>query len=155
MTREFYRNQPKTQNNNIYLPKEKQRTESVYVRGMTYGDVWKVGHSGVIGYMNALSHLLDYCRTFPNSKSTVDTFVASEVYLSRVKRFLSKKMKIEWNSILTIEYLESLNCWATLKDMNAVVPYHAQKYSQIIYNASTDSTFIPQHMTYLLRHPLL
>ena len=30
---------------------------------------WKIGYSGIIGYMNALGHLLDFRRTFSNSAS--------------------------------------------------------------------------------------
>ena len=51
---------------------------------------WKIGYSGLIGYMNALGHLLDFQRTFSNSASeNVSVFLASEIYLQRVKRFLS------------------------------------------------------------------
>ena len=51
---------------------------------------WKIGYSGLIGYMNAVGHLLDFQRTFSNSASgNVSVFLASEIYLQRVKRFLS------------------------------------------------------------------
>ena len=61
---------------------------------------WKIGYSGIIGYMNALGHLLDFRRTFSNSASeNVSVFLASEIYLQRVKRFLSKNMKLQWNEV--------------------------------------------------------
>ena len=61
---------------------------------------WKIGYSGIIGYMNAVGHLLDFRRTFSNSASgNVSVFLASEIYLQRVKCFLSKKMKLEWNKV--------------------------------------------------------
>ena len=57
---------------------------------------WKIGYLGVIDYMNALGHLLDFRRTFSNSASeNVSVFLASEMYLQKVKRFLSKKMKLQ------------------------------------------------------------
>ena len=56
---------------------------------------WKIGYSGIIGYMNALGHLLEFRRKFSNSHFSV--FLASEIYLQRVKRFLPKKMKWKRN----------------------------------------------------------
>ena len=33
-------------------------------------------------------------------------------------------------------YLNSINCWAKLKELQKVIPYHSEKYKQIILNAS-------------------
>ena len=54
-------------------------------------------------------------------------FLTSEIYLQRVKRFLSKKMKLQWNEVLNIDYLNSINCWATLADLQKVIPFHANR----------------------------
>ena len=78
----------------------------------------EIGYSGLIGYINALGHLLEFQRTFSHSTSeNVSVFLASEIYLQRVKRFLSKKMKLQWNEVLSVDYLYSINCWATLADL--------------------------------------
>ena len=107
---------------------------------------WKVGYAGVIGYMNSINHFLDFRRSFSDTASqNVSVFIAFEIYLQRIKRFLSKKMKLEWNEVLTIDYLDSMNCWATLQDLEKVIPFHSDKYKQIILNASTPSTCIPSH----------
>ena len=98
---------------------------------------WKIGYSGIIVYMNALGHLLDFRRTFSNSASeNVSVFLASEIYLQRVKRFLSKKMKLQWDEVLSVDYLDSINCWATLADLQKVIPFHANRYKQIILNST-------------------
>ena len=76
---------------------------------------WKIGYSGIIGYMNALGHLLDFRRIFSNSASeNVSVFLASEIFLQRVNCFLSKKMKLQWNEVLSVDFI---NCWATLADL--------------------------------------
>ena len=107
---------------------------------------WKIGYSGIIGYMNALVHLLDFRRTFSNSPSeNVSVFLASEIYLQRVKYFLSKKMKLQWNEVLSAEYLNSINCWATLTDLENVIPFHANRCKQIILNSATPSPCIAPH----------
>ena len=95
---------------------------------------WKIGYSGIIGYLNALGDLLDFRRTFSNSSSeNISIFLlASEKYLKRVKRFLSKKMKLQWNEVLSVDYLNSIIFFATLADLLKLIPFHANRYKQII-----------------------
>ena len=52
---------------------------------------WKVGFSGIIGYMNSLSHLLDFRRISNTNSGNLNAFVAVEIYINRVKKSLSKK----------------------------------------------------------------
>ena len=108
-------------------------------------DQWKIGYSGIIGYMNAIGHMLDYRRTSPTSENNLSVFVASEIYIHRVKKYLSRKMKAEWKTVLSVEYLESINCWATLKDLEKVVPYHSNKYKQIVINARNINSHVAPH----------
>ena len=107
---------------------------------------WKIGYSGIIGYMNALGHLLDFRRKFSHSASeNVSVFLPSEIYLQRVKRFLSKKTKLQWNEVLSVDYLNSINCWATLAHLQKVIPFHANRYKKIILNSTTPSSCIASH----------
>ena len=106
---------------------------------------WNVGFSGIIGYMNALSHMLDYRRSQTLCTDNIPVFIAAKIYLDRVKKCLSKQMKVEWNVVLSIEYLNSINCWAGLSDLQAVIPYHADKFTQILLNAGNVDTQIPAH----------
>ena len=107
---------------------------------------WLLKSAGVTGYMNALGHLLDYRRSFSDlRKVDSSVFIASEVYIQRVKRYLSKQMKTEWKEVLSIDYLNSINCWAKLEEIQSVIPYHSEKYKQIILNATSPSTSIAAH----------
>ena len=111
----------------------------------TLQDDWHVGFSGVIGYMNALSHVLDFCRSTIIDSRKIPVFLASEVYLDRVKKCLSKQMKVEWNKVLSVDHLTSINCWATLEEMQQVIPFHAEKFTQIILNCSDSDSAVPAH----------
>ena len=104
-------------------------------------DKWNVGFAGMIGYMNALSHVLDFRRIQEESQNK-QTFLASEIYIDRVKKTLSKKMRCEWNNLLSVEYLSKIDCWASLEDMQNVIPYHADRFSQILLNSSSGSSCI-------------
>ena len=107
-------------------------------------DDWNIGYSGVIGYMNSISHLLDFRRANQLADVNVSLFMAAEIYVDRVKRCLAKQMRAEWNTILSIEYLTKIDCWATLEDLNRVIPFHANKFAQIMINRS-ESFEIPAH----------
>lgn len=106
---------------------------------------WTVGFSGIIGYMNSLSHLLDYRRINEQKYSNNQTFMAAEIYIQRVKKSLGKKMRGQWNLLLSVEYLSTINCWATLEELQKVIPFHGDKFSQILLNASTESGIVPSH----------
>ena len=117
-----------------------------YIQAQPY----KVGNSGTIGYMNSLSHLLDFCRANGKTDKNIHVFIATEVFLDRVKKCLKKKVTIEWNTVLSLEYLTSINCWATLEEMQKVVPFHKDKYNQIISMAKEDgSSTSPHDLTFV------
>jgi len=104
---------------------------------------WSVGFAGIIGYMNSLSHAVDFRRMENIEQSHM--FMASEIYLERVKKTLAKKMRCEWNVLLSVDYLSKINCWATLDDIQKVIPYHADRFTQILINASSKDVLIPPH----------
>ena len=107
---------------------------------------WSLKSSGVTGYMNVLGHLLDFRRSYSDlTKIHSLVFIPSEIYIQRVKRYLSKKMKSDWRDVLSVHYLNSINCWAKLEELQKVIPYHSEKYKQIILNASSPFTFIAAH----------
>jgi len=92
----------------------------------------ELGKPGVISYMQSLTHCLDFIRYQGITASKMAVFMATEVYLSRAKQCLRKKMRVEWNSLLSIEHFESINCWATLTELQKVIPFYTDKYKQIV-----------------------
>ena len=107
---------------------------------------WSLKSSGITGYMNALGHLLDFRRSYSDlTKINSSVFIPSEIYIQRVKRYLSKKMKSDWREVLSADYLSSINCWARLEELQKVIPYHSEKYKQIILNASSPFSSIAVH----------
>ena len=96
--------------------------------------------------MNALGHLLDFRRSYSDlTKIHSSVFIPSTIYIQGVKRYLSKKMKSDWREVLSVDYLNSINCWAKLEELQKVIPYHSEKYKQIILNASSPFTSIAAH----------
>ena len=46
-------------------------------------------------------------------------------------------MKSDWREILSVDYLNSINCWAKVKELEKVIPYNSEKSNEIILNASS------------------
>ena len=59
----------------------------------------EMGHSGQLGYINALGDLIDY-RKYQGVTPQV------KMLIRRARRCISKKMRIQWNSELDIDSLE-------------------------------------------------
>ena len=92
----------------------------------------KMGKPGIISYLQSLAHCLDFLRYKGIDSAKVSIFMTSEVFLSRAKQCLRKQMRVEWNTLFTIETLESKNSWATLVELQAVLPFHEARYEQIL-----------------------
>ena len=46
---------------------------------------------------------------------------------------------------MSVDYLNSINCWTKVEELEKVIPYHSEKYKQIILNASSPFASIPAH----------
>lgn len=99
----------------------------------------KMGKPGIISYLQSLGHCLDFFRYQGINSKQMANFMTSEVFLSRAKQCLRKKMRVEWNSVLSIETLESKNCWATLDDLQRVLPFHEARFKQVLTLAENNN----------------
>ena len=99
----------------------------------------QIGKPGIISYLQALAHCLDFLRYQGIKSDKISLFMTSEIFLSRAKQCLRKKMRVEWNTLLSIENLESKNCWATLNELETVIPFYETKYKQVINLAKANN----------------
>ena len=74
---------------------------------------WSLKSSGVTGCMNDLGYLFDFRRSYGDlTKIHSSVFIPSEIYIQRLKHCLSKKkMKSDCREVLSVDYLNSINCW--------------------------------------------
>ena len=93
---------------------------------------WKLSHSGQLGYLNAIYNLMDYHKSTGVSSDILTNFSFSDIYLKRAKKCISKWMKVQLNKELDVETLESKGRWATLKELQQVIPFHLSHYKLIL-----------------------
>jgi len=73
------------------------------------------------------------------------SLVATEIFIARAKKSLSKKMRKEWHELLNVDHLNKIDCWATLEDLQLVIPFYSPKFKQIITNSKKPAACIASH----------
>ena len=93
---------------------------------------WGMQSSGALSYMKAIGDLLDFRKANGVTDNVLRNFTVSEVYIRRGKENLAKKKKLEYSRNLELESLISRDSWATLDDMEKVIPFHSPRYQSLI-----------------------
>lgn len=93
---------------------------------------WKLSSSATLNYVKAIGDILDFRKTFGVSDSTLRCFTVTEVYVRRAKENLRKKKNIECHRNLHLESLIAKDSWASIDEMEYVIPYHVQRYKNIV-----------------------
>ena len=95
-------------------------------------DEWKLGHAGRIGYVDAVAEMVDFRKVNGASQSVVSSLSTTEIYLKRVRRTVSKMMRIQWNDEQDIEALEAKGHWATLEQLLEAVARYLPRYESVL-----------------------
>ena len=66
--------------------------------------------------MNAIAELVDYQKVNGASESVLRGLASTEIYLKKVRKTVSKMMRLQWTNELDIDALEAKGHWATLAD---------------------------------------
>ena len=113
---------------------------------------WLIGYSGTYNYLNAIQDLMDFRKAQSVSDYVLRSFSVTEVYIRRGKRNISKKKKAEWSRNFDLETLMANNCWATVEDMETVIPFHLPRFKDIVQKCITKPTLVgPSDLTFSVR----
>ena len=93
---------------------------------------WKLSSSGSLNYVKAIIDMVDFRKASRVSDATLRCFTVCEVYLRRAKENLRKKKNLECNRNLDLETLIAKDSWATIEEMEKVVPFHMKEFKAII-----------------------
>ena len=84
-------------------------------------DECKLGHGGRLGYIDAISELIDFRKVNGASDAVLRNLSATEVYLKKARKTVAKMMRLQWTQDLDIETLEARGHWATMEEIDRVV----------------------------------
>ena len=91
-------------------------------------DACKLGHGGRLGYIDAISELIDFRKLHGASEAVLRKFSTTELYLKRARKTVAKMMRLQWTQDLDIETLEARGHWATMEELLEVVKFHLPRY---------------------------
>ena len=102
---------------------------------------WNLGHAGRIGYLDAIAdyglskrekEIVDYRKVNGASESILRGLASTEIYLKKVRKTISKMMRLQWTSELDIDALEAKGHWATLEELLEVVGHQLPRYESVV-----------------------
>ena len=95
-------------------------------------DDWKISSSAALNYMKSINDLMDWRKASGISDDVLRSFTMTEVYVRRGKENLSKQKKLEYSRNLDLEQLICRQSWASVEEMEQVIPYHAPRYKYVL-----------------------
>ena len=96
--------------------------------------------------LQAISDMIDNRKSQGISANTQRNFTIAEIYICRGKRTLTRRKWLEWSEELTVENLEAVNAWATLEEVQQVIPYHFRRYSEVLQKCKKGlDSDVPSH----------
>ena len=93
---------------------------------------WRLSSSAALNYMKAVNDLMDFRKANGVTDDVLRSFAVTEVYIRRGKENLSKQKKLEYSRNLDLEQLICRKSWATVEEMEKVIPYHTPKYKYVL-----------------------
>ena len=117
----------------------------------TLEESWKLSSSAALNYVTALSDMIDFRKANGISDTTLRCFTVTEVYLRRAKENLRKRKNVECTRNLDLETLIAKDSWATIEEMEQVIPYHLNQYKEIIENCCSEGVVTKSNLVFCTR----
>lgn len=119
---------------------------------------WGLQPSGALAYMRAITDLVDFRKASGVTDDVLRSLAVTEVYIRRGKTNLGKQMKLDNARNLTMEALIARKSWATIEELQQVIPYHTPKYTYVLKKCTdgieaptvSDFTFANRYITAFL-----
>ena len=113
---------------------------------------WNIGASGKISYVNALLDLMDFRKYKGISHNVMTNFCITEVYIKRGRKCMGKEVRLRLLNQLDIDSLEERGSWASVKELQTVIPFHSEHYRNILEKCKTaPATISPADLTFATR----
>ncbi|KAL9954646.1 hypothetical protein ACROYT_G042211 [Oculina patagonica] len=100
-------------------------------------DECKLGHGGRLGYIDAISELIDFRKINGASDTVLRNLSSTELYLKRARKTVAKMMRLQWTQDLDIETLDARGHWATMEELLEVVTFHLPRFENTVKTCKT------------------
>jgi len=100
---------------------------------------WKLTFSSSLTYVKSMTELLDFRKASGVTDNSLRCFTVTEVYLRRAKENFRKKKRLESTRNFDLETLIARDSWASLEEMENVIPFHIKQFKTIIEKSKLQS----------------
>jgi len=90
-------------------------------------DECKLGHGLRLGYIDAISEIIDFRKLHGAPEAILRKFSSTELYLKRARKTVAEMTRLQWTQGFDIETLEARGHWATM-ELLEVVKFHLPRY---------------------------
>ena len=118
----------------------------------TITEDWNLSDSGSLNYLKAVGNLLDYRKSQGVTDNVLRTFTVSEVYIRRGIGNLTRKKKINYNRNLDLEQLIARNSWASMEEMESVIPFHTPKFQKVVKSIRSEECIPVNDIVFATRY---
>lgn len=98
----------------------------------------KLGHGERLGYLDAISELIDFKKVNGASHGVVRKFSAMELYIKREYKTVGKIVRLQWTQGLDVKSLEARGHWPSMEELLEVVSFHLPRYEQTVKTCQND-----------------
>ena len=95
--------------------------------------------SGALNYVKSICDLADFRKSQGVSDAVLRAFSVTDVYLRRGKENLQKKKVLEYSRNLDLESLIIKDSWSSLEEMERVIPFHAERFTEVYQKCGDQS----------------
>ena len=114
---------------------------------------WKLGHPGRLSYTNALHDLMDFRKFSRPPGNVLCDFAITDIYIKRAKRLVSRNMRVQWIKDHDVDSLESKGNWASIEELQTVVPFHREHFEDILNRCKeSPSSILSSELTFATRY---
>ena len=113
---------------------------------------WNIGASVKISYVNALLDLMDFRKYNGISHNVMTNFCITEVGIKRGRKCMGKEVRLRLLNQFDIDRIEERGSWASVKELQTVIPFHSEHYRNILEKCKTvPATISPADLTFAIR----
>ena len=117
----------------------------------TLEEEWKLSSSGSLNYVKSLCDMVDFRKANGVTDDMLRCLVITEVYLRRAKENLRKKKNLECTRNLDLETLIARDSWATIEEMEEVIPYHLKTFKTVISKRNNNYVVTKRDLVFCTR----
>ena len=110
---------------------------------------FKLGHGVRLGYIDAISELIDFRKVNGASDGVLRKLSAMKLFIKKARKTVAKMMRLQWTQDLDVESLEAKRHWESMEELLQVVSFHLPRDEETVKTCQNDPGQVnPSELTF-------